>query len=188
MPRLATLAALLLTLLPAAAMNAQTTDEPGPALRFEMETLDGETVDLGEKYAGKVVLFVNVASKCGFTPQYEGLQDLHAKYAEQGLAIVGVPCNQFGWQEPGSSDEIRQFCSTKYGVEFDMLAKVDVNGKDQCPLYAYLTNDSPFPGKVKWNFGKFLVDRKGEVVARYGSRTAPSSVDLVADIERELAK
>nr|WP_197526374.1 glutathione peroxidase [Botrimarina colliarenosi] len=153
-----------------------------------METLDGEPVELAEKYAGKVVLFVNVASKCGFTKQYDGLQDLHAKYGDQGLVVVGVPCNQFGGQEPGTADEIAQFCSSTYGVEFDMLGKVEVNGEGQCPLYAYLTKESPYPGPIKWNFEKFLIGRDGEVTGRYASRVTPDSVELVADIEHELAK
>lgn len=181
--RFALPAAALLLLTPTAAMQAES-----PALGFTMETIDGESVDLAEKYADKVVLFVNVASKCGYTRQYEGLQDLHAEYGEKGLAIVGVPCNQFGGQEPGSADDIVQFCQTTYGVEFDMLAKVDVNGDEACPLYAYLTSDSPYPGKIKWNFEKFLVGKNGEIVGRYASGVEPNSVELVADIERELAK
>jgi len=181
MPRTLALAALLLA--PAAVMRADT-----PALDFTMETLDGESVDLAEKYAGKVVLLVNVASRCGYTRQYEGLQELHARYADQGLAIVGVPCNQFGGQEPGTASEIAQFCESTYGVEFDMLGKVKVNGPDACPLYAYLTSDSPYPGKIGWNFEKFLVSKDGEVVSRYPSKVEPTGPELTADIERELAK
>ena len=163
------------------------------ALSFEMKTLDGEQVHLGEKYAGKVVVFVNVASKCGFTPQYTGLQGLHEKYAEQGLAIVGVPCNQFGKQEPGTAGEIAAFCEENYGVEFDMLAKVNVkaNEDDQCPLYAYLTSEETNPehgGDVKWNFEKFLVSRTGEVIGHYTSRVSPESEEFVEVIEAELAK
>ncbi|TWU00148.1 Hydroperoxy fatty acid reductase gpx1 [Botrimarina colliarenosi] len=181
----------LLLAIPAAVTQAQTdavNSPPPAALDFTMETLDGEPVELAEKYAGKVVLFVNVASKCGFTKQYDGLQDLHAKYGDQGLVVVGVPCNQFGGQEPGTADEIAQFCSSTYGVEFDMLGKVEVNGEGQCPLYAYLTKESPYPGPIKWNFEKFLIGRDGEVTGRYASRVTPDSVELVADIEHELAK
>lgn len=181
----------LAVLLQVAAMQAQepVADSSSPAaLAFTMETLDGGSVDLADKYAGKVVLFVNVASKCGYTRQYAGLEELHEKYGDQGLAVVGVPCNQFGGQEPGTAEEIAQFCSSTYGVEFDMLGKVEVNGDGQCPLYAYLTKDSPFPGPVKWNFEKFLVNRKGEVVSRYPSKVEPNGIELVADIERELAK
>lgn len=163
-------------------------DTVSPALDHSMQTLAGESVNLAEKYAGKVVLFVNVASRCGYTRQYDGLQELHEKYAGQGLAIVGVPCNQFGGQEPGTAEQIAEFCSNTYGVGFDMLAKVEVNGKDQCSLYAYLTEQSPFPGKVKWNFEKFLVSKQGEVVGRYASRDEPTGVLMTADIERELAK
>lgn len=181
--RFALPAAALLLLTQTAAMQAES-----PALDFTMATIDGQTVDFAEKYADKAVLFVNVASKCGYTRQYEGLQDLHAQYGEQGLAIVGVPCNQFGGQEPGTADDIVQFCETKYGVEFDMLEKVEVNGDGACPLYAYLTGDSPYPGKINWNFEKFLVGKNGEVVGRYKSGVEPNSVELVADIERELAK
>ena len=176
-------AAAVLLLAPAATMQAES-----PALAFTMETLDGQTVDLAERYAGKVVLFVNVASKCGYTRQYDGLQDLHARYADQGLAVVGVPCNQFGGQEPGSAEEIAQFCTNTYGVDFDMMAKVDVNGADACPLYAYLTGQSPQPGPIKWNFEKFLIGRNGEVVGRYKSGVEPTGVELIADIERALAQ
>ena len=158
------------------------------ALDFTMETLAGEPVTLSDAYQGKVVLFVNVASKCGYTRQYEGLQELHTRYGDQGLAIVGVPCNQFGGQEPGSAEEIAEFCSATYGVEFDMLEKVDVKGPEQCGLYAYLTGDSPYPGKVKWNFEKFLVSKDGQVVGRYNSRVEPLGPELVMDIEKELAK
>lgn len=159
-----------------------------PALDHTMDNLNGESVNLAEKYAGKVVLLVNVASKCGYTRQYEGLQELHAQYGEQGLAVVGVPCNQFGGQEPGTATEIAQFCSATYGVEFDMLEKVEVNGDNQCPLYAYLTGESPFPGPIRWNFEKFLLSKTGEVVARYESKDEPTGPLMIADIERELAK
>lgn len=159
-----------------------------PALAFEMETLDGKPVNLAEKYADKVVLLVNVASKCGYTRQYAGLQALNEKYADQGLAVVGVPCNQFGGQEPGTAEEIATFCSTKFGVDFDLLEKVEVNGDGQAPLYAYLTKKSPYPGPIKWNFEKFLVSRDGKVVGRYASKVEPDDLDFVADIEHELAK
>ncbi|MEN1680834.1 MAG: glutathione peroxidase [Planctomycetota bacterium] len=161
------------------------------ALDFKMQSLEGKDVDLADKYAGKVVLFVNVASRCGLTPQYEGLQSLHKEYGEQGLAVVGVPCNQFGRQEPGSADEIADFCQKNYGVEFDMLAKVDVNGSDACPLYKHLTALDTEPedaGAISWNFEKFLVGRTGDVVARFSPRTKPSDKDLIEAIEGELAK
>jgi glutathione peroxidase len=125
-----------------------------PVLNFKMKSLDEKDVDLS-KYEGKVVLFVNVASKCGYTPQYKGLQALHDKYAAEGLAIVGVPANNFGRQEPASNEEIATFCKSNYGVKFDMLAKVDVKGENQTPLYKYLTSketDPHFSGPIKWNF------------------------------------
>ena len=184
MHRAALAAALIVTLALGTPMNAQ---EPA-ALGFTMQTLAGEDVNLADKYAGKVVLFVNVASKCGYTRQYEGLQQLHADYGADGLAVVGVPCNQFGGQEPGTADEIQTFCDSTYGVEFDLLEKVNVNSPDQCELYAYLTDDSPFPGKVRWNFEKFLVSRTGDVVARYASSDEPTGPEMTADIQRELAK
>jgi glutathione peroxidase len=155
----------------------------------EMQTLDGKTINLAEKYAGKVVLLVNVASKCGLTPQYEQLEALHDKYAEEGLAIVGVPCNQFKNQEPGTAAEIAQFCKTEYGVEFDLLAKVDVNGPDAAPLYKYLTSDETnpeFAGEITWNFEKFLFDRQGQLVARFAPRVRPDAKEVVEAIETAL--
>lgn len=168
--------------------------EAAPALAFSMKSLEGDKVELN-KYKGKVVLIVNVASKCGLTPQYEKLQQLHEDYAEKGLAVVGVPCNQFGGQEPGTADEIKQFCSTKYKVSFDLLEKVNVNDDsakktEACPLYKYLTNLDTKPlgkGPVKWNFEKFLVDRKGNVVARFSSRTEPTDPEIIKAIEAALA-
>jgi glutathione peroxidase len=161
------------------------------ALDHEMKTIQGKKVNLAEKYQGKVVMLVNVASKCGATPQYEQLQALHEKYGKKGLAIVGVPCNQFGKQEPGTEAQIVEFCKGTYGVEFDMLAKVDVNGEDAAPLYKYLTSektDPKFPGKIKWNFEKFVFDREGNVVARFDTKTKPDSKEVVEVIEAELAK
>jgi glutathione peroxidase len=165
-----------------------------PALAFTMNSLAGEKVDL-TKYEGKVVLFVNVASKCGYTGQYAGLQKLHEKYGEKGLVVIGVPCNQFGGQEPGTSEEIQKFCSSKYNVTFDLLEKVSVkdeSGKNiiACDLFKYLTSVDAKPagkGPVKWNFEKFLVDRKGNVVGRFGSGAAPESAEMTAAIEKALA-
>ncbi len=170
-----------------------TEKEYPPALSFTMQSLDGEEVHLGEKYFGKVVMFVNVASRCGYTPQYEGLQALHEKYGEQGLAIVGVPCNQFGGQEPGDATQIAEFCEKNYGVKFDMLAKVNVRADqdEQSPLYAFLTNEETNPqhaGNVKWNFEKFVVGRNGEVVGHFKSGVAPDSEKLVKVLESELKK
>jgi len=174
-----------------AAVSASVKANPDSPLNEPMKTLDGQDVNPAEKYAGKVVLLVNVASKCGLTPQYEQLQALHEKYAEQGLAIVGVPCNQFAGQEPGTAEEIAEFCSSKYGVEFDLLAKVDVNGENACPLYKTLTSAETNPksaGPIAWNFEKFLFNRQGELVGRFSPRVAPDSEEVVTAIEVELAK
>ena len=166
------------------------------ALSFTMESLEGKPVDL-KKYAGKVVLIVNVASECGLTGQYEGLQKLYDKHKDHGLVILGFPCNQFGAQEPGSSKEISEFCKKNYGVTFDMFEKVAVkdekkDGKDikACDLYAYLSQQETQPkgkGKVSWNFEKFLLNREGEVAARFSPQTEPDDPALVAAIEKELA-
>jgi glutathione peroxidase len=160
-------------------------------LDMEMKTLQGKNVNLADKYKGKVVMLVNVASRCGYTPQYEQLQAMHEKYGKKGLEIVGVPCNQFGKQEPGTEKEIAQFCKDKFGVEFDMMAKVDVNGEKAAPLYKYLTSektDPKFAGDIKWNFEKFVFDREGNVVARFPSKTKPDSEEVVKVVEAELAK
>jgi len=157
------------------------------ALAFKMKDIDGKDVDLAQ-YKGKVVLFVNVASKCGYTPQYEGLEKLYEKYKAQGFVIIGVPANNFGGQEPGSDADIKQFCSSKYSVTFPMLSKVSVKGDDITPLYKYLTTHAKTTGDVKWNFEKFLVNKQGEIVGRYGSKVTPESKDLTGAIEAELAK
>ena len=159
-------------------------------LSFTMRSLDGDEVELA-KYEGQVVMIVNVASKCGYTGQYEQLQQLHEKYSQQGLAILGFPCNQFLGQEPGSAEEIQAFCRKNYGVTFDLFDKVDVNGENACDLYKLLTSLDTQPkgaGKIGWNFEKFLIDRNGMVVARFGSSTKPDDPEVVAIIERELAK
>jgi glutathione peroxidase len=161
-----------------------------PALNFTMKSLAGKPVDLS-KYQGKVVLIVNVASKCGHTPQYKGLQALHEKYAKEGLAILGIPANDFGKQEPGTNGEIATFCKKNYGVTFAMFAKVAVKGEDQCPLYKFLTSEETnpkFAGEVKWNFQKYLIGRNGEVVGRFESKVKPDSEELTKVIEAELAK
>jgi glutathione peroxidase len=157
----------------------------------DMTTLDGKDVNLAQKYDGKVVLLVNVASRCGLTPQYEALQALHEKYADQGLAIVGVPSNQFNGQEPGSAAEIAEFCEKNYGVEFDLMAKTDVNGPNAAPLYKDLTSkekNGELGGKITWNFEKFLFNRQGQPVARFTPRVKPDAPEVVQLIEAELAK
>jgi len=151
-----------------------------------MRSLAGEEKDLTQ-YQGTVLLIVNVASECGYTPQYRGLQALQARYGQDGFAVLGFPCNQFGQQEPGTADQIAAFCSRRYSVTFPMFEKVDVNGQNQCGLYKYLTSQES-SGPIQWNFEKFLVARDGQVVARFRSSVAPESKPLVEAIERELAK
>jgi glutathione peroxidase len=160
------------------------------ALDFKMNRLDGKPANLAD-YQGQVVLIVNTASECGLTPQYEGLQGLHEKYAQKGLAILGFPANEFGSQEPGSNAEIATFCKKNYGVEFDMFAKVVVKGEGQCPLYTFLTSkesNPKFAGPISWNFEKFLINRQGEVVARFKPQVEPDSEEVTKAIEAELAK
>ncbi|MBE9136626.1 glutathione peroxidase [Nodosilinea sp. LEGE 07088] len=151
-------------------------------LPTNLATLDGAPL-APETLAGKVVLFVNVASKCGLTPQYSGLVELDKAYSDRGLVIVGVPCNQFGQQEPGSPDEIKDFAKTKYDVDFTLLEKQDVNGPTRSPLYQFLVGSGP---DIGWNFGKFLVGRDGAVVARFEPQTAPDDSALKAAIESAL--
>jgi len=165
-------------------------DEHECALNFKATTIDGEAVDL-EDYEGKVVLVVNVASECGLTPQYKGLQAMYDKYKEKGLVILAFPSNQFGSQEPGSEAEIKQFCSTKYQVNFPMFSKVDVNGENAAPIYKYLTSKDAQPvgaGKVSWNFEKFLIDREDQLINRFSPRTTPADAELVKAVEAELEK
>jgi glutathione peroxidase len=161
-----------------------------PVLTFKMDSLDGKPVDLS-KYQGKVIMMVNVASKCGFTPQYKDLEALHEKYADKGLVILGFPANDFHHQEPGTNAEIGEFCTKNYGVKFDMFSKIVVTGKDKAPLYDFLTSDKTdpkFPGEVKWNFEKFLISRDGQIVERFRSKVKPSSDEVTQAIEAELAK
>ena len=150
---------------------------------FTMNSIDGQATPLST-LKGKAVLVVNVASQCGYTPQYAGLQALYEKYKGQGLVIVGVPANNFGGQEPGSNEEIKQFCSRKYSVTFPIMAKVSVKGSDQTPLYQYLT--TTMGGDVKWNFTKFLVGKDGKPVQRFESGVSPDSPELAAAIEKAL--
>ncbi|TVQ09717.1 MAG: glutathione peroxidase [Leptolyngbya sp. DLM2.Bin27] len=152
------------------------------SLPTNLATLDGAPL-APESLADKVVLFVNVASKCGLTPQYSGLVELDKAYGDRGLVIVGVPCNQFGQQEPGSPDEIKDFAKTKYDVDFTLLEKQDVNGANRSPLYQFLVGSGP---DIAWNFGKFLVGRDGEVIARFEPQTAPDDAALKAAIEKAL--
>ncbi|HEX4976267.1 MAG TPA: glutathione peroxidase [Nocardioides sp.] len=151
--------------------------------------LDGTPATLGEITGGKPALLVNVASRCGLTPQYTGLEDLHEKYAPRGFTVVGVPCNQFGGQEPGSPDEIAEFCSATYGVTFPMTEKVEVNGEDRHPLYAELSQAADEQGRtgdIAWNFEKFVLDAQGRVVARFNPSVEPEDARLVEAVERAL--
>jgi glutathione peroxidase len=169
-------------------VSAQDKKGGSPVLEQKMTSLAGKPVELSE-YKGKVLLIVNTASRCGATPQYEDLQALHEKYSKEGLVVLGFPCNQFGKQEPGDSEQIATFCKKNYGVSFPMFAKVDVNGDEACDLFKYLTSEEAYPqdaGKVKWNFEKFLVNREGKVVGRFRTSVNPSSKPVVEAIEREL--
>jgi len=159
--------------------------DTGPIYGFTMKTIDGQESKLSA-YQGKVLLIVNVASKCGFTPQYTALEALYRKYKDQGFMILGFPENDFMGQEPGTDAEILTFCRTKYDVTFDLFSKIVVKGKDMNPLYDYLTHKSPVPGEISWNFNKFLVDRKGNVVARFTSKVTPDSAEITERLEKLL--
>ena len=153
---------------------------------FSAATISGKEVSLAD-YKGKVVLVVNTASKCGFTPQFAGLEAIYEKYKDQGFVILGFPCNQFGAQEPGTADQIQEFCQLNYGVKFPMFGKIDVNGKNAHPLFKFLTSEKPGilgTEMIKWNFTKFLVDKEGNPVKRYGSNTKPE--EIAPDIEKLL--
>jgi glutathione peroxidase len=155
---------------------------------FSMKAIDGADQRLGD-YRGKVLLIVNVASECGLTPQYEGLQKLHAEYASRGFAVLGFPCNQFGGQEPGSNADVKQFCTTNYGVTFPLFSKIEVNGQSRAPLYSWLTSQPTKPdgpGDIKWNFAKFVIDRTGAVVARFDPSTAPAAPEVREVIQKAL--
>jgi glutathione peroxidase len=155
---------------------------------FRARDIDGNERSL-DGFDGRVCLVVNVASQCGLTPHYRGLQELHERYGERGLAVLGFPCNQFGSQEPGTEGEIKTFCETRFGVSFPMFSKIDVNGPARHPLYAWLTAQPTEPdgsGDVKWNFAKFLVGKDGAVLARFGPQVEPTAPDLVSAIEKAL--
>jgi len=163
---------------------------PESPLSYEVTSLSGEKVDLS-KYKGKVVMIVNVASRCGATPQYETLQQLHEMYGDKGLVILGFPCNQFGKQEPGTAAQIQEFCTSNYGVTFDMFSKIDVNGDNASPVYKHLTSEETnkeYAGDIRWNFEKFLIGKDGKVVARFRTGVQPNSDQVIAAIERELKK
>jgi glutathione peroxidase len=172
------------------AMQTQAANADKNVLNNTVKNIEGQSVELS-KYEGKVVLIVNVASRCGHTPQYTKLQEIFDKYKEKGFVVLGFPCNQFGSQEPGSNEEIQKFCSSKYKVTFDLFDKVEVNGADAAPLYKQLTALDAKPkgtGAVKWNFEKFVLNRKGEVIGRFDPKVTPDNADLVAMIEKALAE
>ncbi len=157
---------------------------------FTMKSIDGQPTSF-ESYKGKVVLLVNVASRCGYTPQYTALEAIYEKYKDKGFVIVGIPANNFMQQEPGTNEEIKTFCSRKYNVSFPMMAKVSVKGDDQVPLYHFLTEgstDPKFAGDIKWNFTKFLFDRNGQPVARFEPAVTPDSQEVTSAIEAALAR
>lgn len=153
------------------------------AYEFSMNSIDGKPAPLSA-YKGKVTLLVNVASQCGYTPQYSGLEALYEKYKDKGLVVIGFPANNFGAQEPGTNEEIKQFCTRKYSVTFPMYSKISVKGDDKAPLYQFLTEKG---GEVKWNFTKFLVDKNGNVIKKFDSGVAPESPELIGAIEKALA-
>src|SRR4051794_22243164 len=185
---------ILTAVIAAAAIMYSSQKEPvlaggASVLDFKMRDIDGNDVKL-DKYKGNVLLIVNTASKCGYTPQYEGLQSTYTKYKDKGFYVLGFPANNFGTQEPGTETEIKEFCTSKYHVTFPMFAKISVKGEDQDPLYKFLTDkttDPEFAGDITWNFNKFLVDRKGHVVARFSSKDTPESPAVTAAIEKYLA-
>jgi len=161
--------------------------QAGSIYDFTLDDIDGKPTPLG-KFRGKVLLLVNTASLCGNTPQYTDLEAVYEKYQDRGLEVLAFPANNFGQQEPGTNQEIKGFCLTKYSVSFPLFSKISVKGTDKHPLYQYLTEKSPFPGEVEWNFQKYLVDRSGNVIARYHHRTKPLADEIVQGIETALAK
>jgi glutathione peroxidase len=190
MKKMTTVAVLLIALAAFAGAQTRNGGKVPEVLNFTMTSINGQPVNLS-KYAGSVVLIVNTASECGYTYQYEGLQNLHKKYASRGLTILGFPSNDFGQQEPGTNQEIQQFCKANYGVQFDMFSKVQVLGRDKTPLYEFLTSKSSnpkFSGEIKWNFEKFLVSRDGQILGRFASEVEPESRQVSAAIEAALSK
>jgi len=161
--------------------------KPANFYSFRMDDIDGKPMPF-TKFKGKTVLVVNVASRCGLTPQYEGLEALYQKYKGKGLVVVGFPANNFNGQEPGTNEEIKQFCTGKYNVTFPMMAKVSVNGEDRTPLYQWLIDGSGRKDDIEWNFAKFLVDKYGNVVARFAPQVKPTAPEIAAAVEAAIAK
>jgi glutathione peroxidase len=185
------LAATLLALSPWAMVSAQAgSKKPSSVLDFSMKDIEGKDIPLS-RFQGKVLLIANTASQCGFTPQYKGLQELYQKYKEQGFEVLAFPANEFGKQEPGTDSQIKEFCATNYKVSFPLFSKIVVKGKGIHPLYDFLTSESTdpkFAGPIAWNFAKFLVNRKGEVIARFEPSARPESPEVTTAIEKALAE
>ena len=168
---------------------ARDADKSASPLDFNVKDIDGNEKKLSD-YRGKVVMIVNVASQCGFTKQYTALEQLYKKYADRGFVILGFPANNFGSQEPGTNEQIKQFCSSKFDVTFPMMSKISVKGDDKAPLYKFLTEKvsaGDFAGEISWNFNKFIIDRNGNIIARYASPTAPMDATVTSEIEKALA-
>ncbi|HEV8538186.1 MAG TPA: glutathione peroxidase [Bacteroidota bacterium] len=161
--------------------------QPKSVLDYTVNSIDGKSKPLSS-YKGKVLMIVNTASECGYTPQYETLEKLYEAYKDRGFRILAFPANNFGEQEPGTNADIKKFCSTKYHTTFDLFGKISVKGKDQHPLYRYITLDSPFKGDVKWNFQKYIVDRSGNIVAKFMSAVDPMSAEVKSEVEKLLAE
>ncbi|MEI6193997.1 MAG: glutathione peroxidase [Verrucomicrobiota bacterium] len=161
--------------------------QAGSIYDIAIKDIDGKDTALAA-YKGKVVLIVNVASRCGYTPQYKSLEAVYQKYKDQGFVVLGFPCNQFGGQEPGTNEEIKQFCTSKYDVTFPLFDKIEVNGANRHPLYVALAGDtSPFPGNIKWNFNKFLIGKDGKILKRFDSKVTPDSAEATEAITAALA-
>lgn len=168
-----------------AGVASSTGDSSAPLYAFRLPDIDGHLVDL-KRFKGKVLLIVNTASMCGNTPQYAGLQEMYERYRERGFEVLAFPANDFGKQEPGTNQEIKGFCYTKYSISFPLFSKISVVGNEKHPLYRYLTEQSPFPGRVTWNFQKYLVDRSGNVIGKYDPGMSPLSPTILADVEKAL--
>ena len=179
----------VVTALPATAADESAESKPESVLDFTVQDIDGKEMKLKDKYAGKVLLIVNTASKCGYTPQYADLETLYEKYRDKGFEILAFPSNDFGGQEPGSNSEIKLFCTEKYDVEFPLFAKIPVKGEEKHPLYTFLTDVERGPetgGEIKWNFTKFLVDGNGKIITRYEFKVKPTDENVAKDIEKAL--
>ena len=179
------LVAVLALAMPLVAAPKKKKEIPVGIYQFTLNTIDGKAKSLGD-YKGKVLLVVNTASECGFTPQYKGLEALHQSHKDQGLAVLGFPANNFGGQEPGNEKEIKAFCERNYGVTFDLFSKVEAAGEHISPLYKYLTSEAGFDGPIAWNFTKFLVGKDGKVIARFGSKVKPDDKELLEAIDKAL--